>query len=109
MTRTAVLLALVATLAAPLGCAVPAEEAHPDDEPTGSTHEALSFASMTGNCYSSGGEYWCQDYYTSKWCTRSYNANGWDWKNCSWTGWNRDNTLYCSNGWQWGSTHVHCD
>lgn len=102
------LLVLVGLLVGAGGCAAEAGDAQ-HDEPAATTEQALAFASMSGNCYWGGGYTWCQDYYTAKWCTSSYSSGGWDWTNCAWKGWNRDGSLYCSNGWQWGSSHKHCD
>ncbi len=107
MTTKHMLLVIALLLPATGACVTELGDADPAEAST--VEQGLSFASMSGNCYASGGYYWCQDYYTSKWCTSSYNANGWDWKDCSWDGWNASGTLYCSNGWQWGASHVHCD
>lgn len=109
MKRTLQWIALMGLLVGASGCAAEAGDAHHQDEPTATIDQALAFASPSGNCYSSGGQYWCQDYYTAKWCTTAHSANGWDWKNCTWNGWNSNGTLYCSNGWQWGASHLHCD
>jgi hypothetical protein len=89
-----------------VGCGVPEEEHHLDQADTNT--------SVVNYCLWSSGSYWCQDFYTSKWCTHAVSANGWDYTACQWRGWNAQG-VFCGTdypgyaaGWQWGESHWHC-
>jgi len=66
----------------------------------------IDLTTLSGACYWGSGQYWCNDYYTKKWCTGSVSGHGWDWTACTWTGWDGDR--YCHQGWQWAQSHAHC-
>jgi hypothetical protein len=93
------------------GCALEVAEtedvaAAEDHEHVGEAEHAIELQSLSGACYWGSGQYWCQDYYTKKWCTGSKAGHGWDWTSCDWDGWNGDR--YCDGGWQWAQSHQHC-
>jgi hypothetical protein len=102
-------LVLLAVLAA-AGCGV---EPDPASEPV--TIEPFdSNAAVDNDCVYSGGSYWCQDWYTDKWCTNSVNESAWDYTGCTWTGWSASGVFCGTNvpgyaaGWSWGQAHTHC-
>ena len=96
----------IAVLAALLLPACLAADA--SDDPELSQVEQHTTPTVNDYCYTSGSSTWCQDYWTSKWCTNGTYTYGWDYDGCYWSGW-KDN-VYCTNGWQWDArqTHLHC-
>lgn len=105
-------LLLTLTLAICGGCALDDTKA---DETVGTTVQALTGGSLNASCNYYGGTYWCQDYYTAKWCTNATTKDAWDYTRCTWTGWNASGEFCGTNvpgysaGWEWGQNHVHCD
>jgi hypothetical protein len=108
--RNASMLALALITAQTCGCGSPSPQF--DDArvaPEQSVQPEENPPSYAPYCYSGGGSYWCQDWFSQKWCTNYEYANGWDWTGCRWSGWSSEGQ-YCSNGYLWDSngTHVHC-
>jgi len=67
-------------------------------------------------CTWSQGSYWCQDYYTTDWCTNGVWETAWDYTGCTWRGWNSSGTAFCGTnypgytaGYEWGEPHLHCN
>jgi hypothetical protein len=102
------------------GCAVassPPDEAHVGVDEQASPRNGGATAVLV-DCYTSGSSYWCQDWYSQKWCTDAAYAYAWDWTGCNWSGWNNpagtptradaQGTVDCSDGYSWGQYHLHC-
>jgi hypothetical protein len=82
----------------------------------GEVHANVGSASLASTPCS--GSY-CQDAYTEVWCTDYEATAGWDYRSCTWTGWNNPSgvptkldvagTVYCYKGiYVWGQAHLHC-
>jgi hypothetical protein len=95
-------------LAMAVGCATdPAEVA--------TVEQYDNNTSVVNYCTWASGSLWCQDYYTSGWCTNGVDTQAWDYTGCTWKGWSSDG-VFCGTGvpgytagYEWGKRHTHCN